>query len=176
MNIHMPDHSACSALLSAERRVKSQTDFRAQTKCIGVSDCHSNEYNSSTICLFSSGVRPSASILGCVSWWKVRRKDSVNANPRGPRLRSLYLTHAELVFCAVGGRARKLRTCNRTRRVTDWSDDLVHVNLAERAGLPQRRLQLPANPCIPAVGFPVLDHQFVRSPDGGRVPLDLAGD
>jgi len=50
------------------------------------------------------------------------------------------------------------------------------VNLAERTHPAQCRLQLPDDPRIPAAEFPVLDHRFVRSPDGGRVPLDLAGD
>jgi len=49
------------------------------------------------------------------------------------------------------------------------------TSLTERTHLAQRRLQLPADPRIPVAGFPVLDHRFVRSPDGGRVPLDLAG-
>ena len=57
--------------------------------------------------------------------------------------------------------------------ISHGDDDLVHVDLAERASLPQPGFQVLANPTI---GFPVLTQQLVFSPNGGSIPLDVASD
>ena len=69
------------------------------------------------------------------------------------------------VLCGSGGRA-----------VADGHDDLVNVDLAERAGLLQPGGHFLARPRILAVGFPGLAQQTDRCLNGWRITRDIAGD
>ena len=80
-----------------------QTDFRAQTKYSGMSIRHSDVVNCSTHWLLSSGVYPSAIILGwCFSPENLRQAASVNANPSALRLWSTTCPSCSSTgFCAT---------------------------------------------------------------------------
>ena len=57
--------------------------------------------------------------------------------------------------------------------IAHGEDDLVHVDLAERTSFPQPRSQVLADPTL---GIQVLAQQAECHPNGGGIPLDVAGD
>jgi len=62
------------------------------------------------------------------------------------------------------------------RAIANGHDDLVNVDLAERANLPQPGLYFLAYPRVLTVGFPELAQQTERRPNGWRITRDIAGD
>ena len=62
------------------------------------------------------------------------------------------------------------------RAIADGHDDLVNVDLAERASLPQPGLHFLAYPRILTVGFPRLVQQTDRRTNGWRIAGDIACD
>ena len=62
------------------------------------------------------------------------------------------------------------------RAVADGHDDVVSVDLAERASLPQPGCNFLACPRVLTVGFPGFAQQTDRRPNGWRITRDIAGD
>jgi len=62
------------------------------------------------------------------------------------------------------------------RAISNGHDDLVNVDLAERASLAQPGLDFLACPRVLTVGFPGLVQQTDRRPNGWRITRDIAGD
>jgi hypothetical protein len=62
------------------------------------------------------------------------------------------------------------------RAVADGHDDIVSVDLAERASLPHPSYDFLACPRVLTVGFPGLAQQTDRRLNGWRITRDIAGD
>ena len=71
-------------------------------------------------------------------------------------------------------RRRRRRRRGGGRAIADGHDDLVNVDLAERASLPQPGLHFLAYPRILTVGFPSLAQQTDRRTNGWRIAGDIA--